>query len=68
MMESLNHNFDQSERFDDSMITPESKGVARGRMVGDEIGQGIRGAIDVLGVSIDSQSIDQSINNQPTNE
>ena len=33
-------------------------------MAGDEIGQGIRDPIDVLGVSIASESIDQSLIDQ----
>lgn len=39
------NNFDQSERFDDSMVKA-------------------GGPVDMLGVSIDSQSIDQSLINQ----
>ena len=43
MMDSINHNFDQSERFDDSMVTPQTNTVprGRGRMLVDELGDGL---------------------------
>ena len=59
----INQNqFDQShQKFDDSMMSPQSRsGMVRGFRK-SEIGIGMKDAIDVLGVSIDSTSFDQSL-------
>jgi hypothetical protein len=65
----INQNqFDQShQKFDDSMMSPRSRsGMVRGFRK-SEIGMGMKDAIDVLGVSIDSQSFDQSLIDQSIN-
>ena len=50
------HNFDQSERFDDSIMTPQARAVAGNgnNRHGSNIGMGIKEVNEVLGMSIDS--------------
>ena len=52
------NNFDQSERFDDSVVSEKMKEMGK---MGLAMKAG--GPVDMLGVSIDSQSIDQSLIN-----
>ena len=73
MDNSIQHNFDQSEKFDDSVgqINPDMMGSRLHR-----IGQGMAGVgggganathqepMEIMGVTIDSQSFDQSIIDQ----
>ena len=61
----MQNQFDQSQqKFDDSMDM--DSGMVRG-FRNSEIGIGMKDAIDVLGVSIDSQSFDQSMIDQSIN-
>ena len=61
----MQNQFDQSQqKFDDSMDM--GSGMVRG-FRNSEIGIGMKDAIDVLGLSIDSQSFDQSLIDQSIN-
>ena len=48
----INQNFDKSDKFDESMLSYQSRDMNRYRQ--SQMGIGMKDAIDVLGVSIDS--------------